>query len=135
MSWQFPNEDQAWRAQAETLINLLKAEIEQLWKRQPQVPESVGGYPFDPGYGLSSDGGGSATRTGLLGKTVSSITKGADGTVTIYTYNGSTDAVDSSPSGGTITARCPFATIGANKFVWCEQDIETEVWYVTAAEC
>lgn len=135
MSWQWPNENEPWRAQAEQVINLLKTEIEQLWKRQPQTPENLlGAMPFDPGYGLSS-GSGEAVRTGLLGKTVSSITKGSTGSVTIYTYNGTSDVVDTGPTGGTITVRCPFGSVGANKWVWCAFDIETETWYITAAEC
>jgi len=135
MSYQFPDGNADWRTQAETYINDLKGEVERLWKRLPSTPEAVGGLPFDPGYGLTSGGGGDPERRFVLGKTNSSVTKGSSVSVTIYAYNGSSHTIDVSIAGGTITAWSMFGSVGANKYVGCCQDIETDAWYIVAAEC
>lgn len=136
MSYQFPDSSQEWRAQAEAYINELKGEVERLWKRQPMTPESIGALPFDPGYGISiGEGGGDVARRYLLGKTVSSVSKGSSVSVTIYAYNGGSHTIDITSAGGSVTAWSMFGSVGANKYVGCCQDIETDQWYIVAAEC
>lgn len=153
MTWQFP-ENQLERLEAMmAYINQLKAEVEQLKKQQPPTPEnllgSFGGgglttdhtqLPFDPSIPCcSGDGGGGggdpAGRVMLLGKTGSSVTKGSSVTVTIWEYSGGSHTIDATATGGTVTAYSMFGSVGSGKYVWCSEDIETSIWYITAAEC
>lgn len=148
MTWQFP-ENQLERLEAMmAYINQLKAEVEQLKKQQPPTPEnllgSFGGsgmtpdhtvLPFDPAIPDGGEGGGTTGRISLLGKTGNSVSKGGTTVVTPWEWNGTSHVMDTSPSGIPVTAYSMFGSVGAGKYVWCSQDIETSIWYITAAEC
>lgn len=133
MSWQFADGSIEKIQQYEATLNLLKTEIERLWKALPPTPEQpLGGIPFSSAFGGS--GGGDQEKCFVIGKTTGSSTKSASTTtgVDVWEWNGSTHV---SLGAAPLDAYNLFGSIGANKWVGVSKDLDTGEWYITAAEC
>lgn len=137
MTWNFP-EDQIGKLEAmAAYLNFLKTEVEQLRKNFPIVPEAVlgtfGGGPTDASVIGDGDGGGEQEKCFAIGKTNTSSDKSPSVSVpvTIWEYSGGSHV----PEGTILSVYNLFGTISANKFVALAKDIDTDAWYITAAEC
>lgn len=147
MSWNFPTNEHEEREAFRQYLNFLKCEIEQIKKHQLPTPDNligapIGGplaadlteLPFDPQTpGGEEGGGGDPARDFVIGKTGGSIAKGGTGNVQIWYWNGTQHGQD--PVAGIIPVHSLFGGVGAGKYVGCCRDIDTGIWYITAAEC
>jgi hypothetical protein len=104
-------------------------------KNFPIVPEAVlgtfGGGPTDAV--ISGGGGGSQEKCFAIGKTTSQSDKSASSTtsVEVWAWNGSSHSGTGTP----LSVYNLFGSISANRFVAIAKDIDTDKWYITAAEC
>ncbi len=147
MSWNFPTNLHEFYEAVKQYLNFLKTEVEQIKKQQLPTPDNslgapIGGplaadrteLPFDPDPpGGEEGGGGDPARDFVIGKTNGSIAKGSAGNVQVWYWNGTQHGQD--PVAGIIYAHSLFGGVGAGKYVGCCRDIDTGIWYITAAEC
>lgn len=133
MTRNFPD-DKVGKMQAfEADINFLITEIEQIKKMLSILPEAVLGTVGTGPVDISIEGGGDQEKCFAIGKTNTSSTKSPSTatSVTLWEWNGSSHTSE----GTTLSAYNLFGSIGANKFVALGKDIDTGIWYITAAEC
>ena len=147
MSWNFPGNSGEEREFFRQCLNFLKTEVEQIKKQLLPTPDNligvpIGGpltaepveLPFDPDPpGEEGGGGGGETRSFVIGKTTASVAKGNAVNVQVWYWNGSSHQQD--PSAGTISAYSLYGAVGSGKYVGCHKDIDTDKWYIIAAEC
>ena len=128
-------------------LNFLKTEVEQIKKQMLPTPDGLLGVPmggpltaeqvelpFNPQTpGEEGGGGGGETRSFVIGKTTSSVSKGSAVVVQVWYWNGTSHQQD--PSAGTISAYSLYGAVGSGKYVGCHKDIDTDKWYIIAAEC
>lgn len=133
MTWNFP-EDQIGKSEAYgTYINQLKTEVEQIKKLLAMLPEGVLGTVGGGATNITIGGGGDQEKCFAIGKTTVSSTKSATTAtaVSLWEWNGSAHVGTLEP----LSAYNLFGSIGANKWVALAKDIDTDAWYITAAEC
>ena len=92
-----------------------------------QLEAAIAAIPAEGG------GGGGETRSFVIGKTTSSVSKGSAVVVQVWYWNGTSHQQD--PSAGTISAYSLYGAVGSGKYVGCHKDIDTDKWYIIAAGC
>lgn len=133
MTRNFPD-DKVGKMQAfEADINFLITEIEQIKKMLSILPEAVLGTVGTGPVDISIEGGGDQEKCFAIGKTTSQSNKSASSpaSVELWEWNGSSHTGTGTP----LNAYNLFGTIASGKFVALGKDIDTGIWYITAAEC
>lgn len=135
MTWNFPD-DQIGRTEASlNALNFLKTEVEQIKKMLAILPEAVLGTVGTGPVDITIEGGGDQEKCFAIGKTNIPSAKSSSIATSVELWEYNPSGGGHQPEGTTLSVYNLFGTISANKFVALCKDIDTGVWYITAAEC